>query len=76
MKKRGRPRTVTPTQELEIWAWYQALQALGCMKSKAAEMGIPMSTLRHVLTRKKLERDREMDKQRRKFLRELSRCPF
>jgi hypothetical protein len=40
-----------PLQEIEVWSWYQAKLYLGTYKSKARELGIPVGTLRDVVSR-------------------------
>ncbi len=50
-KKIGKPRTLTPTQVLELAAWLKARRALGNNKSKAAELGVSTGTLGLYLTR-------------------------
>lgn len=77
MGKRGpQPRQLTPTQELELWSWYQAKKALGTFKSKARAMGTTDAVLYHALERLKREKDAEAAIQRRRFMQTLRSMPF
>lgn len=73
--KPGPPSVLTPTQECELWAWYQAKKHLGTYKSKAKELGLSEHTLASALKNMR-RRQREQDAKRRKFIRELQGCPF
>ena len=52
----GRKSPLTKLQEIELWSWYQARQALGTYAAKAKEFGITgdelMRQIRHIRSRK------------------------
>ncbi len=50
-KRRGYPSTLSPTQEIEVLAWYKARRYLGTFKSKARELGMEELALRHTVQR-------------------------
>ena len=48
---KGKPRVLTPTQELEIVAWWKARRALGNNKTIAQRYGVAESTITMTLKR-------------------------
>lgn len=76
MAKVGRKPSLTPTQDLELWSWYQAKLAIGSFKSKAREMGLSVNILYDAIARMKKARELEQDRVHRKFMRSLRSVPF
>jgi hypothetical protein len=74
--KPGPPTKLTPTQELELWSWYQAKVALGTYKTKARELGISSKAVNNILRNMRLRQQRHESFEREKFFRELKGCPF
>lgn len=48
-KRKGPASKLTPTQQVEAWAWFQAKRHLGTYKAKAKEFGITAKNLHDVI---------------------------
>jgi hypothetical protein len=69
-----KPKPIT-TLDLEIYAWWQAKQAIGTFKSKANELGMKEEQVIAVVRRIRAQRDSNFREQR-KFISSLRRVPF
>lgn len=49
--KTDRRYTLTPLQDVELWAWYCAKKELGTFKQQAHKMGVADYVLQHALKR-------------------------
>jgi hypothetical protein len=64
-------RRLSPTAELELWAWYQARKALGTFKTKARELGVVPTTISESIYRLRVRngetiRKRDRNRKRRR----------
>lgn len=74
--KPGPPTKLTPTQEVELWSWYQTKLMIGTFKTKARELGLPEKTVKGIIRNMRLRKERHENRARERFLRELKGCPF
>lgn len=56
MTRSAQHRALSELQHLELLAWHKAKCAIGSYKSKAAELNVPVSAVRHAVQRM-LERE-------------------
>lgn len=57
--KTDRRQTLTPLQDVELWAWYCAKKELGTYKTQAHKMGLPDYVLQHAIVRLKGEKRKQ-----------------
>lgn len=72
----GRKPKTSPTDELEIIAWWKARHALGTNKSMAAKKGISESSLVSILKRHRLTEDMAVRRASREFQEQLANLPY
>jgi hypothetical protein len=75
-KKTGKKPTMTPMQEIDVWAWYQAKIALGTVKTKARELGLNYNLIVHFLAGARARQARADKSVRRHVNAMCRRVPF
>lgn len=58
-----RTSKTTPTQRIEVIAWHKFKASLGTAKTKAAELGITESAVRHIISVHTKRERRESERQ-------------
>lgn len=58
----SRKGILTPTQRIEVIAWHKFKVSLGSCKTKAAELGVSESAIKHTIAAYQHRERREMDR--------------
>lgn len=72
-------RRLSPTQQVELIAWYRAKKALGTIKQKSRELGVSPQCIYNFFTVLKRREDlarRRRNKTRQAFYKQLANLPF